>query len=127
MKFDYSFVVFVRGGIGPNFSIEWYSIIEKMTLIISSCNMQKNFFQFMSSTKFWSPLLWSDEDRGLHMPGPCPEGQPGPDSTDNVQVWAGFGPGSSGSKQMLHGTFWAFLGHFFFANKKLFVIVLILC
>jgi hypothetical protein len=51
---------------------------------------------------------------------------PVPGSTDNVRVWAGFGPCSNDGNQTSYRPFRALSG-LFFLKEKLFVLALILC
>jgi hypothetical protein len=57
--------------------------------------------------------------RKCKVSGLGPRAGPGPGSTDDVRVRAGFGSGPNDSNQTLYRIFLAFLGHSFFSKKKL--------
>jgi hypothetical protein len=76
------------------------------------CPKAVGYFNIVQMHILIPVLNYATSGRGL-----CGAG-PGPGSTDNVPVWAGFGPGSNNSSQTLYRKFRAFSGHFFFAKRK---------
>jgi hypothetical protein len=69
----------------------------------------------------------TESSTGLHGPGPGPRPDPPRGPGLVAQIMFGFGPCSNYSNQTWCRTFRAFSDHYFFAEKTLFVVALILC